>query len=117
MSKTEINRFIEKNYEFSILLPKIKNKIIKSVKVLGNNIGAVEFLLVDNKPFFIELNPMWGGHAARNGFGDFEMMKYLLKNQDSLIKKIPNIYKWLDYKSFYKGMYSEIRDYYNKIYL
>jgi len=117
MSKEEINRFVKKNHEFSMLLPKIKNEIIKSVKVLGNNIGAVEFLLLDNKPFFIELNPMWGGHAARNGFGDSEVMKYLLKNQDSLIKKIPNVYKWLNYKSFYKGIYSEIRDYYKKNYV
>jgi len=116
MSKQDIDRFIQKNHDFGILLPKIKNEIIKSVKVLGNNIGAVELLLVDNKPFFIELNPMWGGHAGRHGFGDSEMMKYLLTNQDDLIKKIPNVYKWLDYKTFYKSIYSDIRDYYNEKY-
>ena len=117
MSKEEINRFIKKNHDFNRILPKIKNEIIKSVSVLGNNIGAVEFFLIDNKPYFIELNPMWGGHAARNGFGNNEMMEHLLNNKNKLINKIPNIYKWLDFKDFYKNMYSEIRDYYYKNYL
>ena len=116
MSKEDINRFINKNYEFSLLLPKIKNEIVKSVKVLGNNIGAVEFFLINKKPFFIELNPLWGGHAARSGFGNDKMMNYLLTNKKALINKIPNIYKWLDYKSFYKNIFSDIRDYYIKNY-
>ena len=116
MSKEDINRFIIKNYEFSLLLPKIKNEIVKSVKVLGNNIGAVEFFLINKKPFFIELNPLWGGHAARSGFGNDKMMNYLLTNKKALINKIPNIYKWLDYKSFYKNIFSDIRDYYIKNY-
>ena len=116
MSGSDINRFIKKNHEFGLILPKIENEIVKSVKVLGNNIGAVEFFLIKNKPFFIELNPLWGGHAARNGFGDNDMMSYILKNKNQLINKVPNIYKWLDYKGFYKGIFSDIRDYYNKNY-
>ena len=113
MSEKEIERFIRKNHEFGLLLPKVKNAILNSVEVLGNNIGAVEFFLIKNKPYFIELNPLWGGHAARNGFGNDNMMTYLLKNKNELINKVPNIYKWLDYKGFYKSIYSNIIDYYN----
>ena len=39
-----------------------------------------------------------------------------LINKNQLINKVPNIYKWLDYKGFYKGIFSDIRDYYNKNY-
>ena len=40
------------------------------------------------------------------------MMNYINTNKDSLLNEIPNIYKWLDYKSYYADMYSIIRDYY-----
>ena len=58
---------------------------------MGNNIGGIEFFLIDNKPCFIELNPMWGGAAGRGGFGNEEMKKYINTNKDKLYNKISNM--------------------------
>ena len=69
----------------------------------------IEFFLIDDKPCFLELNPIWGGHASRNGFGDKAVMDYLKKNKQILLTEVPNIFKWLDYKTYYADMYSLIK--------
>ena len=112
MSIKDVETFVSANAEFQDILPKINDDLIKAVKVLGCNIGALEFFLVNGRPCFLELNPIWGGHASRGGFGDKEMMNYLELHKDTLIKNIPNIYRWIDYRSYYTKMYSIIRDYY-----
>jgi len=112
MRINDAKSFVSANKEFKDILPLIKDDLIKAVNVLGCNIGALEFFIVDGQPCFLELNPIWGGHASRGGFGDKEMMKYLDSNKDELITDIPNIYRWLDYKSYYTKMYSIIRDQY-----
>jgi hypothetical protein len=112
MRINDAKSFVSANKEFQDILPTIKEDLIKAVKVLGCNIGALEFFIIDGRPCFLELNPIWGGHASRGGFGDKEMMEYLDSNKDKLIAEIPNIYRWLDYKSYYTKMYSIIRDYY-----
>ena len=112
MRMSDIKAFIRANKEFENSIPNIKNELINAVKVLGCNIGALEFFIVNEKPCFLELNPIWGGHASRKGFGDAEMMSYINTNKNNLINEIPNIYKWLDYEAYYRRMYSRIRDYY-----
>jgi len=112
MKKNDLDSFISENKKFQHLLPRIEDELIKAVKLLGCNIGAIEFFLLDNKPCFLELNPIWGGHASRDGFGDKEVMDYINKNRETLSKEIPNIFKWLDYKSYYTEMYSKIKDFY-----
>ena len=112
MRMSDIKPFIRANKEFENSIPNIKNELINAVKVLGCNIGALEFFIVNEKPCFLELNPIWGGHASRKGFGDAEMMSYINTNKNNLINEIPNIYKWLDYEEYYRRMYSRIRDYY-----
>ncbi len=104
--------FIAANTDFQNILPTIKETLIKAVEVLGCNIGALEFFLVNGEPYFLELNPIWGGHASRGGFGDKEMMNYLESKKAQLIKDTPNIYKWLDYSTYYSRMYRIIRDHY-----
>ena len=113
MTIDDLETFILENRKFQDILPNIQDDLIKAVKLLGCNIGAIEFFLVDGKPCFLELNPIWGGHASRNGFGNEEVMSYLNKNKENLLNKIPNIFKWLDYRTYYADMYSLIK----KIYL
>jgi len=108
----DMDPFIESNQKFESFIPNIKDDLINAVKVLGCNIGAIEFFIIDGRPCFLELNPIWGGHASRKGFGNPEMMSYINTNKNTLINKIPNIYNWLDYKTYYTKMYSEIRRYY-----
>ena len=69
--------------------------------------------MINGEPYFIELNPMWGGEAGRTGFGNLEMRNYIQSQKNELYDIIPNIYNWLDYKSYYKKMYSTINDYYS----
>ena len=112
MGMDDLDRFIEVNCKFQKILPKIKQKLISAVKYLGNNIGAIEFFLINNEPCFIELNPMWGGAAGRGGFGNNEMKEYINSNKSKLYSEIPNIYNWLDYKNYYKNMYEIINQHY-----
>lgn len=112
MGMDDLDRFIEVNCKFQTILPKIKQKLISAVKYLGNNIGAIEFFLINNEPCFIELNPMWGGAAGRGGFGNNEMKEYINSNKSKLYSEIPNIYNWLDYKNYYKNMYEIINQHY-----
>ena len=109
MTMDDLETFISENKKFQSILPNIKEDLIKAVKLLGSNIGAIEFFLVNGKPCFLELNPIWGGHASRNGFGDKAVMNYLKKNKQILLTEIPNIFKWLDYKTYYADMYSLIK--------
>ena len=114
MTINDLDRFIEVNHNFKKILPTIKQELIQAVKLLGNNIGGIEFFLIDNKPCFIELNPMWGGAAGRGGFGDEEMKKYINTNKDKLYNKISNIYDWLDYDKYYCKMFQKINEFYNE---
>ena len=79
MSVQDINRFIEVNHKFQKKIPIIKNKLVSAVKTLGNNIGGIEFFLINDEPCFIELNPMWGGPASRTSFGNDEMKFTLIQ--------------------------------------
>ena len=114
LSFSDIHRFININHDFQSILPSIKDKLISAVNVLGNNIGAIEFFLINNEPCFIELNPIWGGYASRFGFGNQNMMNHLYENKSKLFEKIPNVYHWMDYKKYYQKMYKIINNHYEQ---
>ena len=90
----------------------MEQKILPTAEALGCNIGAVEFLLKNTEPVFIEFNPMWGGNASKLGFGSEDLRNYLENNRDSLENRIPNIYQFTDYKHYYKSLYEGIHNYY-----
>ena len=108
MSMKEIDRFIMLNEQLPNKISMLEPEILKAVASLGCNLGAIEFFIENNKPVFIELNPMWGGHASINGFGDDQMRSYLNDNRGTLEKRIPNIYNFMDYRPYYKRLYELI---------
>ena len=114
MSKNNLNRFIEINENLCNRIPDLKETLLRSAKSLGCNLGAVEFFLHDGKPIFIELNPMWGGHASMQGFGDKTVQSYLISNRDALEKRIPNIYQFMDHRNYYKNLFQQIHLHINK---
>tara|TARA_B110000438_G_scaffold95958_1_gene95145 strand:+ start:1274 stop:2347 length:1074 start_codon:yes stop_codon:yes gene_type:complete len=114
MDHNDIDRFIQLNEHLCNEMPNLKDTVIKSAESLGCNLGAVEFFLLDGQPLFIELNPMWGGHASMHGFGDKRMQTYLISNRNSLEKRIPNIYQFMDRKDYYKNLYEQIHLFVNK---
>ena len=111
MKIEDLDRFIILNEKFQKKLESLKPKIIKAAESLGCNIGAIEFFLINNEPIFIELNPMWGGHASKYGFGDQSMQNYLINNRIDLENRIPNIYNFMDRKSYYKNLFENIHEY------
>ena len=111
MTMNDMDRFIKANSNFNQLLnsnKKIKLEIINSLKLLGCNIGAIEFFIINDEIYFLELNPIWNGHAGRQGFGNEKFQQYLNKNRARLESSIPNIYNFLDHAKFYQKLYDEI---------
>ncbi len=114
MTVEDLDRFITLNQKFQKKLQSLKSEIIKAVESLDCNLGAIEFFLINNKPIFIELNPMWGGHASKHGFGDQSMQNYLINNRDTLEDSIPNIYNFMDREFYYKDLFEYIHEYISK---
>jgi len=114
MTIEDIDRFIMMNEKFQNKLELLKPKIIRATESLRCNIGAIEFFLINNEPIFIELNPMWGGHASKYGFGDQSMQNYLIDNRINLENRIPNIYNFMDRELYYKNLFEYIHDYISK---
>ena len=111
MDLNSLNRFIELNTSISEVVETHKETIIKASEVLGCNLGAIEFFIRDGKPIFLEFNPMWGGQASKIGFGNSKFQSYLLENKKDLSEKIPNVYFFLNYKSYYKDLFKNIHSY------
>ena len=112
MNIDDKNKFISINEYLCSNISDMEQKILPTAEALGCNIGAVEFLLKNNEPVFIEFNPMWGGNASKLGFGPEELRNYLENNRDSLENRIPNIYQFTDYQHYYKSLYEGIHNYY-----
>ncbi len=111
MTMKNLDEFIKANSDFNKSLKidkKIGMEITKSLKVLNMDLGAIEFFIINNKIIFLELNPIWNGHASREGFGSKKFQEYLIKNKLILKESIPNVYQWLDYPNFYRNMYDHI---------
>ena len=108
MVESDLERFIKINKNMSKKMPELEKYILKAAHSLGCNLGAVEFFLKDEKPIFLELNPMWGGHASKYGFGNLDFRRYLNKNRNDLQGRIPNIYKFMDRRIYYKNLYETI---------
>ncbi len=111
MTENDIESFIKINKKFCAQMPKIEKQIINSVHAIGCNLGAVEFFIKDNKPIMLEINPMWGGHASKYGFGNKIFQKYLKHNKNKLIKDIPNVYWFMQKRLYYKKLYKYISKY------
>mgnify|MGYP001407333671 CR=1 FL=1 len=115
MTMDDLERFIWVNEQFGKRIiddHQFKNTIINAVKVLGCNIGGIEFILKNDVPVFIEHNPMWGGRAGREGFGQLPFQAYLNNHKKELMNRIPLLFKWLDYENYYTTLYEKIRDLY-----
>lgn len=116
MEESDIHRFINLNESLCKTMPTLKKEILDAVSTLGCNLGAIEFFLVKGKPIFIEVNPMWGGHASIHGFGNDKMQAHLIKNRKKLEYRIPNIYNFMDCRDYYRKLYEFIDQHINNSY-
>ena len=108
MKEQCLERFIQLNEGLCDKVQSLNDQILQASTALECNLGAVEFFLLDNKPIFIEFNPMWGGHASMIGFGNTKVQNYLDTHKKALKERIPNIYAWLNYPDYYKALFEQI---------
>lgn len=106
------DRWIEANHALRDLVedPVRESAIVQAVSSLGTNIGAVDLLLQEGSPVFLEVNPLWGSVPGPYAFGD-ETFKALLREREShWSAELPNITENLDVVGFYRRMYGLIAD-------
>ncbi|MCZ6786530.1 MAG: hypothetical protein O7E54_05130, partial [Planctomycetota bacterium] len=87
--------------------PEVASLFVQAVATLGNNIGAVDFLVRDGAPVLLEMNPLWG----QISFGNRELADRITATRASWSEDLPNIAEFLDYVPFYGRMYEYIADY------
>lgn len=105
------DRFVAANQRLREIIedPQRSSEITRSVSCLGNNIGAVEFLIrADGRPLFLETNPLWGGVPGPYAFGNDEFTKLMQQTEDFWSTELPNIADNLNVVPFYRDMYESI---------
>jgi len=108
MKMKDFDYFLDvyKKYLPYILEAENAKQLLNAAKVLGSNIGGLDFFIIDGKLFFLEHNPMWGGAIFSQ-----DITEHVLQNRRELQEIIPDIYKIFDGKLFYKSLYTAIYDY------
>jgi hypothetical protein len=105
----EANRRLSETFEASV-----RTEAIRSVSALGNNLGAVDFLVREGKPVFLEVNPIWGGVPGPYAFGNKGFERLMKEHESYWSKALPNIVENLDVVAFYSNMYEYIGEYADK---
>ncbi len=90
--------------------PRRGSAIVKAVSSLGTNIGAVDLLLEEGSPIFLEVNPLWGSVPGPYAFGDEDFKAQLREREPHWSRELPNITDNLDVVGFYQRMYGLIAD-------
>ena len=75
-----------------------------------SNMGAVDFLVVNNEPIFLEINPMWKGNFFEYKFGDNKVLLDWFYNKPELENKIPNVFKFKDPVQYWENFYTKLLD-------
>lgn len=106
------SEFVTHNERLSTLLttPEHQQTILRAARVLGSDIGAVEFFYIDNQLVFLELNPMWGGIHK---LGDEPFMNQLQSTQNQ--PELANVKHWIHPETFYTQMYTQIATHYTSV--
>ena len=78
--------------------------LVLAVAAVGNNTGAVHFLLRDGAPILLEVNPIWGAGPRRYSFGNAGFERLVEQTENFWSKELPNIAYNLDVVRFYREM-------------
>lgn len=97
--------FVSANAQLSDWLGSEANQkhIVRALSVLGLQVGAVEFFLLNGRCVLLEVNPKWGG---LHRFGDQAFNQWLVDEVDTL--DLPRIKLWLQPEAFYTKFYTAI---------
>gem|GEM_PF-1119772 len=105
MRMEDMDMFIRKNALLSMKMQtgEWNEHILRSLRSLGVELGAVGFFETASGLVFLELNTMWGG---KHVFGDSAYTEALLDRRSELEKRIPNVYRWLEPRYIYSKLYA-----------
>lgn len=105
----DLKEFVRINIKYAELLNNVsfKNKILKAMNCI-TNMGAVDFLLVDDEPIFLEINPMWKGNFFEKNFGDNKILLDWFYNKPELEDTIPNIFQFKYPNKYWEKFYTTL---------
>ena len=103
----DLDEFVRANTKLIQLMKdaKFKKKIINAVTSI-TNIGAIDFLLIDNEPIFLEINPVWMGNFFEKNFGNNSILLDWFYNKPELAKIIPNIFEFKSPVQYWENFYT-----------
>jgi hypothetical protein len=109
LESSDLNEFIKVNSEFTDLLKikSFKDKILNAMSSISN-MGAVDFLVVNNEPIFLEINPMWKGNFFEYKFGNNKVLLDWFYNKPELENKIPNVFKFKNPIQYWENFYTKL---------
>ena len=88
---------------------KFRQKIIRAVTSI-TNMGAIDFLLIDNEPIFLEINPIWKGNFFEKNFGNNIILMDWFNNKPELEKIIPNIFEFKSPIQYWEKFYLSLQN-------
>ena len=109
LETSDLNEFVRINTKFSDLMKNdvFKKKILKAMKSI-TNMGAVDFLLVDDEPIFLEINPMWKGNFFEKNFGDNKILLDWFYKKPELEQIIPNVFQFKNPIKYWGNFYTTL---------
>ena len=105
-SPDDYDYFVDLNLKLHAFMddPLFRKQIIDGVSILGNNLGAIDFLIKDGQPVFLELNPLWGATLQRSGFGPLQPA--IRRHWKDVQTRLPGLAEFLKSRQFYRKMYA-----------
>lgn len=97
--------FIRHNQILCEKLPNILPVLYRAMEAVNCDIGAIDYILTEQGPVLLEINPFWGMGFMAFPFNPV-LQKRVREEREQLIKIIPNVYDRMDLDSFWRSFYS-----------
>jgi hypothetical protein len=107
----DLDEFVHANIILIQLMEDVKfrQKIIRAVTSI-TNMGAIDFLLIDNEPIFLEINPIWKGNFFEKNFGNNAILLDWFYKKPELEKIIPNIFEFKSPIQYWEKFYLSLQN-------
>ena len=107
----DLEEFIRINSKYIELMQDtvFRKNILKAMQSI-TNMGAVDFLLVNGEPIFLEINPIWKGNFFENNFGNNKILLDWFYNKPDLEKVIPNVFQFKSPIQYWKNFYTILQN-------
>lgn len=102
----DFKQFVQQNVVLENLLekPGTESEITRAVSLLGCDTGAVDYIIVDNQIFFLEVNAFWGMGRSTFPFVP-SWVEEMQSSIETLRLKIPHACARFDIEWFWKEFY------------